>query len=485
MLGSRWYAADGFDAKTRSCMTACCHPAVRLAAIAAILVGASALAAAHDASAATTLTTTVVTSVVQMTNMPSSQSPASATCPSGSTLVGGGISLGPGQAGAVFTNGLKINGSGPGDATDVADGAGNGATNPTTWTALGGFGGQSDADDTVTSTAVCATGGPSSTAVVVATVSGTTANPALGFGPVTATCPTGMSLLGGGAMAVPVADGSLKPIATYPSDGGGNPVANGTTDPRSWSAFSRNSSAGGPTDGFTPSTTVFALCAQGTISTQVVEASTALTTATSSVAQSATAACPAGTALLSGGVAIDDGTSAAGPSQFGVHLIGDDATDASGNLVTSGGAGDWTATAHTGGIAATVGVHAFAVCASTSSGGSTTTVATTSSTSSGVTSTTVAASTTSTTGSASPSTTSTTSTTSTSRATTTTSNPATITTLAAATTTSTGAVAALGLTGAEARSSAAVGLALLGAGFMVLALGWRRRRRTPGSGPLS
>jgi hypothetical protein len=323
--------------------------------------------AAGPASATSSVATTVVTSIVQMTNTPSSQTPAWATCPSGSILVGGGIDLGPASPGATYTNGLKINGIGPGDPTDVAKGTWNGVSTPPTWTALGGFGGQSDANDDVTASAICATGGPSSTTAVVASVVGTTTNPAAGFGPVTATCPAGTSLLSGGGNAVPVADGSLKPIASYPSDSAGHPVAAGTMNPDSWSVFSRNSSAGGPTDGFAPTTTAYALCARQALTTTVVETSTALTTATSSVTQSATAACPANTALISGGVDIDDGTPAGGPSQFGVHLIQDDATDARGDLVTGGGAPAWTATAHTGGIAATVGVHAFALCTPTTS----------------------------------------------------------------------------------------------------------------------
>jgi hypothetical protein len=328
---------------------------------AAVVAGpvAVGLGAAGPVGAVTSsgVTTSVTSAAAPMANMSSSQTPVTASCPAGSKLVGGGIDLAPGQAGAAYTNGLKINGSQPGEGSATA-----GTTDPAGWTALGGFGGQSDADDEVTSSALCASGVSADIEVVSASMAGTTANPAAGLGPVTVSCPAGTTLLSGGAAAVPVADGSLKPIASYPSDASGNPVGDGAVDPNGWTAVSRNSSAGGPSDGFTPTTTAFALCAQTALATVVSEASTVLTTAAGSTVQLATASCPSSDALLSGGVDIDDGNSPAGPSQFGVHLIEDDASTAGGALVISGAATSWTAAAHTGGIAATVGVHAFALC---------------------------------------------------------------------------------------------------------------------------
>ena len=305
--------------------------------------------------------TTVASATAQMTAMSLTQTPVTAQCPPGTTLVGGGISLQPAVGGAPYTNGLKINGTGPGSGTEA-----DGASNPTGWTAFGGFGGQSDPNDTVTASAVCATGNFGSTFIVAGAAVGSASNAAAGLGPVTATCPASTTLLGGGASAAPAADGSLKPIASYPSDAAGRPVAAGTSTPGSWSAASRNSSAGGPSDTFPPTTTVFALCGRAAIRTVVAEASTVLSTATSGAVQRATTTCPAGDLLLSGGIAIDDGAVPPGPSQFGVHLIVDDATTAAGGVVTNGPATSWTATAHTGGIPATVGVHAFALCTASS-----------------------------------------------------------------------------------------------------------------------
>jgi hypothetical protein len=325
----------------------------------AFFVGTTVFASAGGdgtAAASVGLTTTVVSKAVVMTNTSSSQTPVTASCAAGSTLVGGGIFLGPGQPGALYTNGLKINGSQPADA-------GNGAANPVSWTAVGGFGGQSDANDTATSSVVCATGGPAATVVVSASIAGTNANPGAGLGPVIATCPSATSLLGGGVRTVPPNDGSLKPIASYPSDGAGTPAVAGVSNPRSWTAISRNSSAGGPSDGYTPTTTVFALCARSVVKTVVAEASAVLSTATSGAVLTATATCPSGTVLFSGGVNMDDGNEPAGPSHFGIHLIADDATTADGKVVSGGATASWTAVAHTGGIPATVGVHAFAVCA--------------------------------------------------------------------------------------------------------------------------
>lgn len=55
----------------------------------------------------------------------------------------------------------------------------NGGTDPSFWTAVGGFGGQSEAGDQVTSFAMCSTRGPAHTMVETASVSGVAARAAL------------------------------------------------------------------------------------------------------------------------------------------------------------------------------------------------------------------------------------------------------------------------------------------------------------------
>lgn len=153
-----------------------------------------------------------------MTNAANSAIKVTATCPAGSTLVGGGAFLrkippdttAPG-------NGLKLNGS------ISADASGNpltdNASTPSSWTAVAGFGGQSDTNDQATAFANCATGGPTTTVVKVSAPVGpsTQGNPPK---TTTATCPSGTRLISGGAVGVPPTEGSFKPIASYPSDTG-------------------------------------------------------------------------------------------------------------------------------------------------------------------------------------------------------------------------------------------------------------------------
>ena len=61
----------------------------------------------------------------------------------------------------------------------------------------------------------------------------------------------------------------------------------------------------------------------------------------------ATVSCPANTVLVGGGAFISNSFGI--PASQGDHLTGDFPSDSSGNPVTSGSAGSWTAASHTGG----------------------------------------------------------------------------------------------------------------------------------------
>jgi hypothetical protein len=92
-------------------------------------------------AAAAGLSTQVATATQSMGNAPATASNASASCPSGTVLIGGGIHIGRAADAATPNNGLKVNGTMPSDAS--GNPVANGATDPASWTAVGGFGGQS------------------------------------------------------------------------------------------------------------------------------------------------------------------------------------------------------------------------------------------------------------------------------------------------------------------------------------------------------
>lgn len=114
---------------------------------------------APAAPAATALSIQVHEVTVPVVNMAASQSTATVTCPAGQVLVGGGAHEyygGPPVSAYEPINGLVIKGTVPSDA------AGNTTTanDPSSWTAYGGFAGQSENNDLDTAFAMCATGGP-------------------------------------------------------------------------------------------------------------------------------------------------------------------------------------------------------------------------------------------------------------------------------------------------------------------------------------
>ena len=305
---------------------------------------------------------TVHTTTVPMPNLTAGTATnATATCPSGTTLVGGGSFLQRSSAASDTPgNGLKLNGTLPSDA--AGNPAPANAATPASWAAVAGFGGQADAGDQVTAFADCATGGPTATTVVVSAPVGVTAE---GNAPAkaTATCPSGTRLLSGGALGVPPSEPSFKPIASYPSDATGSPASDGAVDPSSWTAYG---SAGQPnTD---QQVSAFAVCStDATVSVEVARVD-ANGPQTGSAFTTTTAPCVAGDRLLGGGVLADQGVNVT--PQQGVHLRGSYPSDASGTAVTDAASNPiaWTGVVQAGGQA-TPGTEArvFALCATSTS----------------------------------------------------------------------------------------------------------------------
>ena len=303
---------------------------------------------------AATLSTQVATATQPMGNAPGTASSATVPCPSGTVLIGGGVQIGRATDTATPGNGLKVNGTMPSDS--AGNPVANGATDPSFWTAVGGFGGQSEAGDQVTSFAMCSTGGPAHTTVATASVSGVALQ---GSPPLiaTATCPSGTSLVGGGALGTPPSEPSFKPIASYPSNSAGLASANGDQNPTSWSTYG---SAGQP-NAATQVTTAFAVCSTDTtVQTQVARVDS-VGPQTGSTFTMSTVPCASG-ALLDGGVSID--LAGAQPQQ-GVHIRGSYPSDATGSPVGNGALnpGSWGAVVQAGGQNTPgTNVHTFALC---------------------------------------------------------------------------------------------------------------------------
>src|SRR5262245_9911562 len=184
----------------------------------------------------TTLNVTAITADSgPLTNGADTGVPVTAACGPGTHLVGGGSFLYR-LNGTQPGNGLKLNGSMASDATGAA--LPDGTANPSRWTAVSGFAALAETGDQATAFAMCATGGPTATVLKVTTAPpGAIAEEGNQPVKVTATCPTGTKLVGGGMQAGPNVIQSLKPIASYPSDATGNAAADGATDPQSWTVY--------------------------------------------------------------------------------------------------------------------------------------------------------------------------------------------------------------------------------------------------------
>jgi alpha-tubulin suppressor-like RCC1 family protein len=333
------------------------------------------LAPTSAAAAGVSVQVAAVTQTV--TNAPASQTPATAGCASGTVLVGGGIRVFHAAGDQIVTptvyeptNGLVVKGSLPTDAsgTSVPN------ADPASWTAFGGFAGQSEAADDVTAFAMCSAGGPNHTQVVTVTVNGPTA--AATVAKVTASCPAGTRLVGGGGQTLPASSASLKTIGSYPSDTSGSTAT--ATDPDSWTAVGESGGAANVSN----TTTAFAVCStDATLHTQVVRADVIDHPAGAGNANpgqdpvaTATATCPFGSTLLDGG-ALADGNAPGpdgGPPQQGVHMRGSYPSTAAAAAVADGTPAptSWSSIVQSGGQATPgTDTHAFALCSRAPAGG--------------------------------------------------------------------------------------------------------------------
>jgi hypothetical protein len=310
----------------------------RLVAVMAV-TGVAALVAA-SASHATSITNSVSSITTDMTKSSGNFSAFTATpsaC-SSSTLAGGGALLTNSGLSSpyypVTNDGSAILGVYP-----SASGAPwSSGSYPSEWTTTAGYAHpMGTVDDTLTSYALCISGITASTYVVSSTASSS-------LGPLTETCDTNDDVIGGGGGYTGYnGSNNTKIISNYPSDSSGALPSNGGEDPTSWTVVGNSNSDSGAT------LYAYALCATGSVPTDVNSSSTTLSSPSAGEATSpVSVACSSGSVdtLLSGGSVITFGSGSGGQ---GVHLVGDFPSDSSDDPVSSGSASTWTVIAENGG----------------------------------------------------------------------------------------------------------------------------------------
>ncbi|MFF7499933.1 hypothetical protein ACFZBM_10830 [Streptomyces lavendulae] len=181
-----------------------------------------------------------------------------ATCPANTRLLGGGARITPADVGSLkpIASFPTFNNSAHGYGQKAAaDGEGN----PDSWSAVGWNGGGGNSDNTTYAYAICSGNGINISGATVTVrhseVSGPTA--ATAGQTVTVGCGGGDGkLIGGGAA---ISGGSVTTTnftgpgsqgdhlnGSYPSDSGGNPVADGTTTAAYWSATTHTGGVSSP-----------------------------------------------------------------------------------------------------------------------------------------------------------------------------------------------------------------------------------------------
>jgi hypothetical protein len=363
---------------------------VLMASATGVLTLALGPALAHAAAASTPVTAdaansalldvTVHVTSAPMTNMTTHTGVTrTASCPTGTVMVGGGGYLrNATKPTTPPNNGLVLGGTNPSTgASPVDQPVTDGVTNPSNWMAIANFTGQSEAGDQATAFALCTSSGLIHAVVAATTTTG--ANTTQQVNPPTltiATCPAGSTLIGGGAFTntpdqvndgtTAGNSGNLKPLGSYPSDSSGVPVADGSTSATSWSAYG----SAGMTSA-TDTVTSLALCASDSIGPVQVARQDASSTSMGGEALTATSVCPTGTRLLGGGFRADqtvNGTPGLQPQQ-GYHMRGTYPSTGSGNPpteVTDGTTNPtaWTALVQAGGVGGfSIQLHSFALCA--------------------------------------------------------------------------------------------------------------------------
>ncbi|MFJ3205735.1 hypothetical protein [Streptomyces sp. NPDC086989] len=299
----------------------------------------------------------------------------SAHCESG-LISGGGIdqAIGTGTS----SNGNKVNGTAPSPngSTEYTGSTGVVGTDVTYWLGIGGSGGAVNASFSSTPYAMCFTSDLiDHTQVVMNKTAGPTTSGTVAL--VTATCPAGTRLIGGGARITPASVGSLKPIASFPTFNdsahsyGQKAAANSETNPDSWSSVGWNGGGGNSNN----TTYAYAICSGNNIdvsgATVTVRHSEVSGPTAATAGQKVTVGCSESDGkLVSGGAAISGGnvttTNFSGPGSVGDHLNGSYPSDSGGNAVSDGTttAAYWTAYTHTGaGSSPNTYSDAWALCA--------------------------------------------------------------------------------------------------------------------------
>jgi hypothetical protein len=333
---------------------------LRVSLVAAMLVLLLAEAGAGAASAGAGVPSFggAVTAVAASTTMTSTTrftaDHATVSCPAGTTLLGGGDSLTLDGA-PVPNNGSVTLGLNPSDASGAA--AASGSTDPSHWTAVGGYSGEAPGTTVVTAYGMCAANLTAATLVEVAVTATNT------LGPVTAVCPAGDSLVGGGGGYTAFVPGNnTKLLDSFPSDAGGDLPTTGMSNPDAWT-LKGNSNAAGALP-----TTAIAICATDVgVPTVVQTAFNSAAPVPGGSTVTTTATCQEGTSLIGGGSFITSaqGGNPGGPGNGGqgVHVIGDFPSDESGSP-TVGSAQSWTVIAQDGGQTLdNLNVETFALCA--------------------------------------------------------------------------------------------------------------------------
>jgi hypothetical protein len=204
---------------------------------------------------------------------------------------------------------------------------------------------------------MCAANLTSATVVAVAVTAMNT------LGPVTAVCPAGDSLVGGGGgYAGFVPGNNTKILDSFPSDATGDLPVSGTSNADAWT-LKGNSNA----EGALP-TTAIAICATDVgVPTVVETARNSAAPVPGGSAVTTTATCQEGTSLIGGGsfITSTQNGNPGGPGNGGqgVHVIGDFPSDGSGNPIV-GTAQSWTVIAQDGGQTLdNLNLETFALCA--------------------------------------------------------------------------------------------------------------------------
>jgi hypothetical protein len=181
---------------------------------------------------------------------------ATATCPAGSILLGGGGETQVTSGGN--SPSLRLIGSYPSNAAGAA--LPDGARSPASWSALADSGGQGDPHVATTAFALCASVPGAQTTVAMASRPGPL--PAGSATPATANCPPRAVLISGGAEAGPrsgLPQQGLHLTGSFPSSAAGVGVRDrhGADSANSWTARAESGGQGSPAGTFT---TAFAVC---------------------------------------------------------------------------------------------------------------------------------------------------------------------------------------------------------------------------------